>query len=152
MEPYLAALMLALFGTGAGCGVVLGRKTAKRKEDENRNTVRIGRSNVSGRGAFATRDLGNGDVIERCPVLELDERDVGGELTNYVFYGENEHKRLVAMGNGMLFNHSSMPNVGYYLEETPLGPELVLYALRAIRKGEELFYNYGEEWWSSRRH
>ena len=151
MEPYLAVLMLALFGAGLGCGVVLGRKTAKRREDENRSTVRIGRSNVSGRGAFATRDLGNGDVIERCPVLELDERDVGGELANYVFYGENEHKRLLAMGNGMLFNHSSIPNVGYYLEENTLGPELVLYALRAIRKGEELFYNYGEEWWSSRQ-
>ena len=151
MEPYLAALMLTLFVAGLGSGVVLGRKTANPRRNENRSTVRIGRSNVSGRGAFTTRDLHNGDVIEHCPVLELDERDVGGELANYVFYGENEQKRLVAMGSGMLFNHSSMPNVGYYLEETPLGPELVLYALRAIRKGEELFYNYGDEWWSSRR-
>jgi SET domain-containing protein len=112
--------------------------------------VRVGQSNISGRGVFALRNLSNGDIIERCPVLEVNEEDVGGELVNYVFYGDSEKQRLVAMGNGMLFNHSSFPNVGYYLEETALGPELVLYALRNIRKGEELFYNYGREWWSSR--
>jgi len=55
------------------------------------------------------------------------------------------------MGNGMLFNHSSTPNVAYYREESTLGPELVLYALRNISKGEELFYSYGDEWWSTRQ-
>ena len=55
------------------------------------------------------------------------------------------------MGYGMLFNHSSTPNVAYYREETSLGPEMILYALRNIHKGEELFYNYGDDWWKTRQ-
>ena len=68
-----------------------------------------------------------------------------------VFYGSSENRRLVAMGYGMLFNHSSQPNVAYYREDTRLGAELVLYALRNIRKGEELYYNYGDDWWTTRK-
>ncbi|ASQ90417.1 SET domain-containing protein-lysine N-methyltransferase [Prosthecochloris sp. GSB1] len=151
MEPHIPAFFLAALAAGLSSGIQIGRKLRWSERRENEGSVRIGPSNVSGRGAFAGKEIAKGDVIERCPVLELDEKDVGGELMNYVFYGENETRRLVAMGNGMLFNHSSTPNVGYYLEDTPLGPELVLYALRCISEGEEMFYNYGDEWWSSRQ-
>lgn len=150
MEPPFFALLVIVFIAGFTAGIMFGRKILPVKHDETGTVMRIGASNVSGRGVFATQNIRNGEVIERCPALELDEKDVGGDLVNYVFYGENEHKRLVAMGSGMLFNHSSSPNVGYYLEETPFGPDLVIYALRDIRKGEELFYNYGEEWWATR--
>lgn len=81
----------------------------------------------------------------------MNDCDIGGELVNYVFYGSSERLRLVAMGHGMLFNHSSAPNVAYYREQGSLGTELVLYALRDIKKGEELFYSYGEEWWTTRQ-
>ncbi len=150
MEPYLFALLAVIFTTGVFLGVLIGRKVRQPVHDVHEAPVYVGASNISGRGVFATRDIGNGDMIERCPVLELNEEDIGGELINYVFYGENEKTRLVAMGSGMLFNHSSFPNVAYYLEKTPLGPELVIYALRDIKKGEEMFYSYGDEWWSSR--
>jgi len=150
MEPHTPALFLAVLAAGLSGGILIGRTFRQGKNRENAGSVRIGPSNVSGRGAFARKDIAKGEVIERCPVLELDEKDVGGELMNYVFYGENETRRLVAMGNGMLFNHSPTPNVGYYLEDTALGPELVLYAMQGIREGEEMFYNYGDEWWSSR--
>lgn len=150
MEPSLFALLVIIFTTSIAVGFLLGRKIRPITDESVESPVRIGQSNVSGRGIFATRNIKNGDLVERCPVLQLDEEDIGGELLNYVFYGENEKKRLVAMGNGMLFNHSSFPNVAYYLEETPLGTELIIYALRDIRKGEELFYSYGREWWITR--
>ena len=150
MEPAFFALLVIIFAAGLAAGILLGKIIRPETDDFADPPVRIGQSNVSGRGVFATRSIRNGDVIEHCPVLELDEKDIGGELLNYVFYGEHEKKRLVAMGNGMLFNHSSFPNVAYYLEETPLGPELIIYALRDIRKGEELFYNYGSDWWATR--
>ncbi|MBN1279505.1 MAG: SET domain-containing protein-lysine N-methyltransferase, partial [Chlorobiaceae bacterium] len=28
---------------------------------------------------------------------------------------------------------------------------LILYALRDIAKGEELFYSYGDDWWTTRQ-
>lgn len=150
MEPSLFALLVLILTAGAVAGFLLGRKIRPLTDETVEAPVRVAPSNVSGRGVFATRNIKNGDLVERCPVLQLDEKDIGGELLNYVFYGDNEKTRLVAMGNGMLFNHSSFPNVAYYLEETPLGPELIIYALRDIRKGEELFYNYGSEWWTTR--
>ncbi len=150
MEPSLFALLVFIFIAGIAIGILIGRKFRLETDETAEAPVRVGPSYVSGRGVFATRNIKNGDLIERCPVLQLDEKDIGGELLNYVFYGENEKKRLIAMGNGMLFNHSSFPNVSYHLEETPLGPELIIYALRDIRKGEELFYNYGSEWWTTR--
>ncbi len=140
-----AALACGILG-GGGIGFFM-----KTRKGSGGGLVGIAASTVAGRGAFALKNISEGATVERCPALEVTDRDVGGELLNYVFYGSDEKKRLVAMGNGMLFNHSSTPNVAYYLEETSLGPELVIYALRNIERGEELFYNYGEDWWSTRQ-
>ena len=151
MEPNLFLIIPLVLGTGLiigiGAGMLLGRKAPWIP----RKIVAIEASTVSGRGAFALKKIKEGDIIERCPALEVTDKDIGGELLNYVFYGKTENSRLVAMGNGMLFNHSSTPNVAYYREETSLGPELILYALRDISKGEELFYTYGDDWWNTRQ-
>jgi uncharacterized protein len=147
-NPYIIIPLMLLCGLAAGMalGMLFGRKTPFDPD----SLVTIAASKVSGRGAFALQSIRTGTVIERCPALEVHDRDIGGELLNYVFYGKEETTRLVVMGNGMLFNHSNEPNVAYYREETSLGPELVLYALRDIGKGEELFYSYGEDWWKTR--
>jgi hypothetical protein len=141
------ALSLA---AGVAAGVPIGMLIRKKQPRVNRGLIGIDTSTVSGRGAFALRAIREGDIVERCPALEVTDKDVGGELVNYVFYGSAENRRLVVMGYGMLFNHSSQPNVAYYRQEAPTGSELVIYALRDIGKGEELFYNYGDEWWSTR--
>ena len=146
----LHLLIPVLLGGGFLAGLAIGISLRKGASAVRRGAVRIGPSTVSGRGAFAVKKIREGETVERCPALEVTQRDVGGELLNYVLYGSNENARLVVMGFGMLFNHSPEPNVAYYREESRNGPELVLYALRDIRRGEELFYNYGEEWWSTR--
>ncbi|NTU53844.1 MAG: SET domain-containing protein [Chlorobiaceae bacterium] len=152
MTPNLSLETAILFATGVVAGIPLGlflrRKT--KPSGTQRNTVGIDKSTVSGRGAFALRAISEGEIVERCPAIEVTDKDIGGELLNYVFYGSAEDKRLVAMGNGMLFNHSSNPNVAYYREEASTGTELVIYALRDILQGEELFYNYGNDWWTTR--
>jgi uncharacterized protein len=147
-NPFIMIPLMLLCGLAAGMalGMLFGRKT----HSEPEALVSIAASTVSGRGAFALQRISTGALIERCPALEVNDRDIGGELLNYVFYGNQETTRLVVMGNGMLFNHSNEPNVAYYREETKLGPELVLYALRDIEKGEELFYSYGDDWWKTR--
>ena len=151
MEFNLFLIIPIVFATGIAIGITSGIFLAKKTLSGKKECVAIGASTVSGRGAFALKKVRDGDIIERCPALEVTDQDIGGELLNYVFYGSTETARLVVMGNGMLFNHSSTPNVAYYREETGLGPELVLYALRNIKKGEELFYSYGDQWWSTRQ-
>ena len=148
VSPFI--LIPVVFVIAMMAGIAIGLFLAKRASAGRRELVTIGASTVSGRGAFALEAITEGDMIERCPALEVTDQDVGGELLNYVFYGSTESARLVVMGNGMLFNHSSTPNVAYYREQGALGVELVLYALRDIKKGEELFYSYGEEWWATR--
>ena len=136
---------------GITAGIAIGIFLVIKASSSRSELIKIGASTVSGRGAFALQKISEGDIIERCPALEVNEQDVGGELLNYVFYGSTESTRLVVMGNGMLFNHSSTPNVAYYREQSALGVVLVLYALRNISKGEELFYSYGDDWWTTRQ-
>jgi uncharacterized protein len=51
------------------------------------------------------------------------------------------------LGCGMLYNHSSDPNVEYVQDE----PSTITFlALRAVKPGEELTIDYGEEWWETR--
>ncbi|NTW52607.1 MAG: SET domain-containing protein [Chlorobiaceae bacterium] len=145
---YLAATLLLAAGLAAG--IPVGMLLRKKRPGVRRGLVGIDASTVAGRGAFALKAIREGDIVEQCPALEVTEKDIGGELVNYVFYGSAENKRLVVMGYGMLFNHSSQPNVAYYRQDSATGAEMVIYALRDIRKGEELFYNYGDEWWSTR--
>jgi SET domain-containing protein len=151
MTPNFALENFIFFAVGIAVGTIAGIVLLRRKKPAiSRGMVGIDRSTVCGRGAFALRAIKASEIVERCPALEVTDKDIGGELLNYVFYGSDENKRLVAMGYGMLFNHSSNPNVAYYREDASTGTELVIYALRDVRKGEELFYNYGDDWWSTR--
>ncbi|MCE1273600.1 MAG: SET domain-containing protein [Chlorobiaceae bacterium] len=151
MTPDIFFVATIAVAAGVAAGIPAGLLLKRNSPTISRGSVRIDASTVCGRGAFADRAIREGEIIERCPALEVTDKDVGGELLNYVFYGSEENLRLVAMGYGMLFNHSPKPNVAYYREDSKLGAELVLYALRDIRKGEELFYNYGDDWWSTRK-
>ncbi len=151
MEPILPVIISFALVPGIAVGFAIGFFLKKKRPAIRRGAIAISASTVSGRGAFATENIKDGAIIERCPAIEVTDRDIGGELVNYVFYGNFETARLVVMGYGMLFNHSSTPNVAYYREDTSLGPEMILYALRNIRKGEELFYNYADDWWTTRQ-
>ncbi|MEI8186323.1 MAG: SET domain-containing protein-lysine N-methyltransferase [Chlorobiaceae bacterium] len=151
MEANLIVIVSFALALGIVVGIAIGIFLKKKSSSIRRGVISISSSKVSGRGAFATENIKDGAVIERCPALEVTDRDIGGELVNYVFYGNNETARLVVMGYGMLFNHSSTPNVAYYREDSALGPELVLYAIGNISKGDELFYNYGDDWWTTRQ-
>jgi uncharacterized protein len=144
-------IIAATLTTGILLGVVIGKFHSRKSSGSQNGKIKVAASTVSGRGIFALKKIREGETLERCPALEVTDKDVGGELLNYVFYGSAENSRLVVMGNGMLFNHSSTPNVAYYLEQTAIGPELILYTLRDISKGEELFYNYGDDWWTTRK-
>ena len=106
--------------------------------------VREGRH---GRGVFATRRFRKGEVVERCPTIELPDADVGGLLGDYVYNSVADGDVLLVLGYGMLYNHSGEPNVEYVQDE-PTTIEFL--ALRAIAAGEELTIDYGREWWDTR--
>ena len=111
--------------------------------------IRTGRSSIHGEGAFAARDLSEGQRIgvyegRRYSAREAKRRDWDHALT-YVF-GLTDGSVIDASSGGNAtrhFNHSCAPNCIAYEEPGPRGRAIVVfYALRAIRAGEELFLDY----------
>jgi uncharacterized protein len=107
--------------------------------------VRRGRR---GRGVFAARPFREGDVIEVCPTVNVPDEDVPeGAVRQYVFGSRQPGKVMLVMGYGMLYNHSSTPNMFH----RSAGRQLIEFvALRDIDEGEELTHDYGPEYWVDR--
>ena len=101
-----------------------------------------------GRGVFATRDYSNGEIIEVCPVIVLDEADTKiidkTILYNYYFsWGADIDKAAIALGNGSLYNHSYHPNAKYIKKFDK--DEVHFVAIKTILNGEEIFVNYNHD-------
>lgn len=113
-----------------------------------------------GRGVFAARRFGVGEVVEECPVLLFKKpfEVLHKELKTVVFHWEvpagAAATQALALGYGSLYNHSNPSNLRYEAERERLVLRLV--AVREIEPGEELTINYNadrgahvsdEDWW-----
>lgn len=106
-----------------------------------------------GRGVVATRDCPAGTELERAPVVivpdfDILQRDAPRTVPDqYLLYWSDEEGREHALGGGLLmfYNHSSQPNVE--LRDGPEPETMSVFALRDIRAGEELVYDYGIDLW-----
>ena len=100
-----------------------------------------------GRGVFATQRFRKGQLVERCPTVEVPDAEVSGRLDDYVYSSVEDGDVLIVLGYGMLYNHSAEPNVEYVQVE----PHTITFrALRTVHPGEELTIDYGEHWWQTR--
>lgn len=102
----------------------------------------------AGNGVFANKDFSKEEVLEVSPILAIPMNDVHGNiLKDYVFnYGDGLYG--VALGYGAVYNHQDIPNVSYSYSDNK--KFMVYKANRDIKKGEELFVSYGQNWWMSR--
>lgn len=111
----------------------------------NAMKIEVRESPIHGRGVFATKKIKKGEIIEVCPVVVVDKKQVPflekTELGNYYFDWE-KGKAAIALGFGSIYNHSYNPNAKYmpYDEKT-----LRFRARRTIRPGEEICTNYNGE-------
>lgn len=99
-----------------------------------------------GRGVFARRPIGEGEVIERVPVVVLDAAELRNPdgwigLASYCFLWDTGRYAL-ALGYGSLYNHSYQPNARY---DDAGRMTKVFTALRDIAAGEEITVNYNGE-------
>lgn len=114
--------------------------------------ITIGDSPIHGQGVFAAVDIKAGEVIERCPYLVIDDDDLAEEnrLNDYLFTSPDvSTDYLVIMGFGMMYNHAPEPNAEWEIDDTD-NRFVKFSATKDIAAGEEIFQDYGEEYWKTR--
>lgn len=102
----------------------------------------------AGRGVYANKNIKKGEIIEKCPVIQVSQNDMANlkerVLVTYFFYfGKNNKRLLVALGFGSIYNHAHKPNAKYKIK--PLENAMEFVALSDIKKDEEITINYSNK-------
>ncbi|MBI4253149.1 SET domain-containing protein-lysine N-methyltransferase [Candidatus Uhrbacteria bacterium] len=111
------------------------------------------RAGKKGRGIFTSRPIRTGAVIERCEVIFFPRREVPDmrrTQLEYYYYWWKSGSAVLPLGFGVLYNHSKHPNADWINDYR--SRRMILVALRAISKDEEITVNYGldsDEFWFS---
>lgn len=101
-----------------------------------------------GRGVIATDDIKRDEIIEYCPIVFISEKETSffeKEKTILKFYWllqPETKKSCVILGYGSLYNHSKNPNAEVDYDIKILKDYLFFRALKKIKKGEEIVFNY----------
>jgi hypothetical protein len=116
-------------------------------------------SEIHGRGVFATEDIKKGELIERCPMVIMAHRmnyHKDPAIWSYMFTNTcpcEECKRhgghfLMVMGYGQIYNHQDDNNasINFNLKEQYADVK----AINDIAKDEEIFVNYGPNYFQNR--
>jgi len=113
-----------------------------------------------GLGVFATEDIEAGELIERCPMIQLDFRakyhnDV--QIHKYCYSNKGcECKEcqvhgsslFMVLGYGMIYNHQDEPNTDWNFSFLNLIADVI--AAKPIKAGEEIFVTYGPNYFNNR--
>ena len=99
-----------------------------------------------GRGVFTNKNLKKNKLIDICPYIIEEESfcKKNSNINNYV-YDNGDNKVLIVFGNGSMYNHSDDNNVDYFKDTKE--DNLMYKTNRKIKKGEELYINYGKDYW-----
>ena len=127
------------------CSVKTTPRLPSRHENEKGPLLEVRDAGVMGRGVFAVRRIGKGELVEACPVIPLSAADekrlAGTTLDHYLFaWGEDSEGACLVLGLGSLFNHSAAPNTVACRVEAKARMEF--FALRDIAAGEQVFVDY----------
>lgn len=108
------------------------------------NKIVVKKSSMHGYGVFAEKTIKKGEIIEECYIVMCRGGDKG--LEDYYF--DVNRKYAIFTGFGIIYNHSDDANADYKINVKRR--LTTIKAARTIRKGEEIFISYGDEWFSSR--
>lgn len=112
-----------------------------------KQAIEVKRTPNKGRGVFALKDFEEGEIIEKCPVINItpDERKHCEKtiLNFYIYPWRSTRSGSVVLGYGSIYNHSFNPNADW--KQNFKTENMVYRALRSIKKGEEITVNYNGE-------
>lgn len=122
--------------------------------------VKIQKSPVHNQGVFANVDILEDEIIEVAPLLQLGWRTqyhndpvIKKYIWSNVSCNCNDCKMnspiaYIPLGYAALYNHSDTPNVSMTVNWTE--QTVTFKANKTILANEELFINYGKDYWKSR--
>lgn len=110
------------------------------------NKLVVKKSTIKGYGVFARETIRKGQLIEECYILFSRGGDKG--LEDYYFDAKGKLKYAFFTGFGSIYNHSVDPNGDYTIHVKKC--LATIKAARTIKKGEEIFISYGDDWFGSR--
>lgn len=108
------------------------------------------------RGLFANKNYKKDEVIEICPTLKMKQNEVSSSnILNHHFFEannlNNENNSLVSLGYCSLINHSKdKQNCTWKVSKDD--NKIYMYAIKPIKKGEELYSNYGDNYWQNKNY
>lgn len=107
--------------------------------------------NNKSRGLYATKDFKKDDIVEICPTLIMKKKQVTKDniINDHFFKGNIRDNELLSLGYCSIINHSEeKQNVTWTVSNDD--ETITILAIKNIKKGDELFSNYGSQYWNSR--
>jgi len=112
------------------------------------------------RGVFAREDIQPGEVVERCPMIQMEYRSkyqLDPQIFNYLYAQPpckcnecQKHGMIMHMvlGYGMMYNHQDNPNAKWKFNYSQLFADVI--AVRPIKTNEEVFLSYGNYYFTDK--
>jgi len=120
---------------------------AYKKTSLMRSKIEVRPSLIHGYGVFAIKKILPEETIEECPLILLKKSEPLLGLKDMAFqWDHNFH--ILALGYGSLYNHAEHNNAKYYRDDE--NQLLIFKATKTIYPNEEIFTNYGNEWFTAR--
>jgi SET domain-containing protein len=128
---------------------------------EPKNVVVKIASPKMGLGVFATRYIKEGELVERCPMIQMAWKSNylrDPQIFNYLYSNSNckcedcvrhGNTMFMVLGYGMIYNHKDEPNTKWEFNFKNLIGDVK--ATRPIKKGEEIFVSYGQRYFKGRK-
>jgi hypothetical protein len=120
----------------------------------------LGDSIIHHRGVFARQDIQPGEVVERCPMIQMEYRSkyqLDPQIFNYLYAQPpckcnecQKHGMIMHMvlGYGMMYNHQDNPNAKWKFNYSQLFADVI--AVRPIKNNEEIFLSYGNYYFTDK--
>lgn len=109
-----------------------------------------------GHGVFVSDPIPAHTTLEECHHLRITDNECGGILDDYVFglepdTNETETESVyysLPLGWGCIYNHAEEHNTDYWHDADR--DLIIFYTIKDVAAGDQLFVNYGREWWETR--
>lgn len=127
-----------------------GGMLTSRKEIFNINRVEYSKKKNGSYCVLAKTQYAKGEIVEIAPVIFVGpETKAIPRLKDYIFEIDKEKGTYgIVLGYGSLYGHSEKANITFAYSKQ--NKQMYFIAARTINAGEELFIDYGKDYWLER--